>query len=691
MMKFKLHPPFKPKGDQPTAIEKLNDGLKKGLRCQTLLGVTGSGKTFTIANLIAKIQKPTLIISHNKVLAAQLYSEFKEFFPKNAVHYFVSYYDYFQPEAYLPQTDTYIEKDAKINEEIERLRHAATHSLLTRNDVIVIASVSCIYNIGSPEDYQDLQVTIKKGEKRILSEVLRQLTSLQYERNDFDFARGRIRLRGDTLEIFPAHEQATYKIRFYGNTIEKITKHDYLTGDKIDQLNEISIYPAKHFLTPYSRNELAISEIKEDLKRQIAKFKKEGKELFAERLKSRTNFDLEMIKETGYCNGMENYSRYFDRRKPGQPPYTLIDYFRANSEKKRFPNKVRGSYFPRDFLLVVDESHMTLPQIRGMYFGDRARKQNLVSFGFRLPSCLDNRPLKYQEFEKKINPVSPGQSRLGRSEAGASQGGQIIYMSATPAKEEYQKSQKVVEQIIRPTGLVDPEIEVRPTENQIDNLISEIKMRVTKGQRTLVTTLTIRMAEELTEYLAELNIKVAYLHHQIDTLERPEILRDLRLGKYDAIIGVNLLREGLDLPEVSLVAILDADKESFLRSDMALVQTIGRAARHLEGKVIMYADSVSSSMERAIKETERRRKIQAEYNKKHQITPKSIKKAILETLAFDKTAREEKEKFDIGKIPAEERSRLVLELTAQMELAAKNLEFEKAAKLRDEINRLKMS
>ncbi|MCX6806868.1 MAG: excinuclease ABC subunit UvrB [Candidatus Berkelbacteria bacterium] len=653
-MNFKLVSQYKPKGDQPQAISRLVKGLAKGKKYQTLLGVTGSGKTFTIANIIQKIQKPTLIISHNKVLAAQLCSEFKEFFPQNAVHYFVSYYDYYQPEAYLPQTDTYIEKDASINQEIDRLRHAATHSLLTRNDVIIVASVSCIYNIGSPDDYQKLHINIKRGETKILNHLIRQLTNLQYERNDFDFFRGRMRLKGDTLEIFPPYEDFTYRIEFFGNKIEKISQISEITGEKIVEIEEIEIYPAKHFITPTNKIELAINEIKEDLRKRVGQLQKEDKKLFAERLKSRTNFDIEMMKETGYCNGIENYSRYFDQRKPGEPAFTLIDFF------------------PKDLLIVADESHITLPQIRGMYSGDRARKETLVNYGFRLPSCLDNRPLKYPEFEKKID--------------------SIIYMSATPSLEELNKSKQVVEQIIRPTGLVDPEIEIRKTDGQINNLVSEIKKRVSNKQRVLLTTLTIRMAEELTDYLSNLGIKVAYLHHKIDTLERPEILRDLRLGIYDVVVGINLLREGLDLPEVSLVAILDADKESFLRSDTSLIQIIGRAARHVEGKVIMYADNISSSMKRAISETSRRRKIQTEYNKKHGITPQTIKKAIMAVLAPSRTKMQrdlEAEQFPISKIPPEERKRLVIELTDQMNIAAQNLEFEKAAMLRDQITKLK--
>ena len=650
-MKFKLKSPYTPKGDQPKAIAKLTQGLKKGYKDQVLLGVTGSGKTFTIASLIEKIQKPTLVISHNKTLAAQLYSEFKEFFPKNAIHYFVSYYDYYQPEAYIPQTDTYIEKDATINEEIDHLRHAATRSLLTQDDVIVVASVSCIYNIGSPSAYQTLAVRIKKGETKLISHLLRQLSAIQYERQDFDFFRGRMRLKGDTLEIFPSYSETSIKIEFYNNKIERITEIGALPGEKIRELNEVEIYPAKHFVTPKNEQDLAISEIREDLQKRLFELKKQGKELFAERLKNRTNFDLEMIRETGYCTGIENYSRYFDRRKPGEPAYTLLDYFSSN------------------FLLVIDESHMTLPQIRGMYEGDKARKQNLVDFGFRLPSCMDNRPLKYREFE-----------------ALREKNAKTIYLSATPQKEEINKSRQIVELVNRPTGLIDPEIEVRKTQGQIQDLISEIKKRVEKGQRALITALTIRMAEELTEYLAEQGIKVAYLHHQIDTLERPEILRDLRLGKYDCVVGVNLLREGIDLPEVSLVTILDAEKESFLRSGSALVQNIGRAARHIEGKVIMYADSISGSMKKAIEETERRRKIQLQYNEKHHITPSSIKKAVRDLFAISKKSKELE--FDVSKIPQDERKRLIKELTNQMELAAKNLEFEKAAELRDQIKKL---
>jgi len=651
-MKFKLHAPYQPKGDQPKAIRQLSQGLKKGFRHQTLLGVTGSGKTFTIASVIAKIQKPTLVISHNKVLAAQLASEFKEFFPENAVHYFVSYYDYYQPEAYIPQADTYIEKDTLINKEIERLRHEATHSLLTRPDVIIVASVSCIYNIGSPEDYQNLCLWLKRGEKRLLPHLLRQLTALQYERNDFDFARGRLRLKGDTLEIFPPYGNLVLRIEFFGDEIERMRGLDAITGQVKEEYETLPIYPAKHFVTPKDRLELAVAEIKEDLEKAVQKFKQEGKELFAERLKHRTNFDLEMLLQTGYCHGIENYSRYFDRRQPGQPPYTLIDYF------------------PKDYLLVIDESHISLPQIRGMYYGDRRRKETLVEFGFRLPSCLDNRPLKYGEFKEKVN--------------------QVIYLSATPAEEELKKSAQVVEQIIRPTGLLDPEIEVKKTEGQMPDLISEIKKRVAKKQRVLVTTLTIRMAEELTEYLAEQGVKVAYLHHQIDTLERPEILRDLRRGVYDVVVGINLLREGLDLPEVSLVAILDADKESFLRSESSLIQVMGRAARHLEGKVIMYADTISGSMQKAIVETERRRKIQMAYNKKHHITPSSIKKAITQMLPPTKPKPKIPE-VDLHLVPPTEINRLIKELTDQMNLAAQNLEFEEAAVLRDQIFQLKRS
>jgi len=648
-MRFKLVSPYQPKGDQPKAISQLVLGLNQKYQRQTLLGVTGSGKTFTIANVIQKIQKPTLIISHNKVLAAQLASEFRNFFPENSVNYFVSYYDYYQPEAYIPQTDTYIEKDTSINQEIERLRHETTHALLTRRDVIVVASVSCIYNLGSPSNYKTLQIELKRGQKKLFKHLLLQLTALSYERNDLNFSRGKIRLKGDVLEIFPPYGNYTYKIEFLGNVIERISQIDALTGELVKELKEVAIYPAKHFLVPQDLMKLAISEIQEDLEKRIWELKKEGKDLYAERLKTRTNFDIEMLLETGYCNGIENYSRYFDRRKPGEPPYTLLDYY------------------PSDFLLVIDESHISLPQIRGMFLGDRARKKTLIEFGFRLSSCLDNRPLTFKEFEQKIN--------------------QVIYMSATPGQEEISKSQQVVEQIIRPTGLTDPQIQVRKTEGQIKDLVLEIKKRAAKGQRTLVTTLTISMAEELADYLTEQGLKVAYLHHRIDTLERPEILRDLRKGVYDVVVGINLLREGLDLPEVSLVAILDADKESFLRSESALIQVMGRAARHIEGMVIMYADTISLSMKNAIAETARRRKIQLEYNKKHRITPSSIQKAISETITPYKPKIEAIEK--IGKIPYEEIDRLIRELTDQMNLAAQNLEFEKAALLRDQISRLK--
>jgi len=652
-MRFQLVSKFKPKGDQPQAINKLIAGLAKKYRDQTLLGVTGSGKTFTMANVIAKTQRPTLIISHNKTLAAQLASEFKEFFPKNAVNYFVSYYDYYQPEAYIARTDTYIEKETQINEEIDRLRHAATSDLLTRNDVIIVASVSCIYNLGAPAAYLDLSVKIKKGETKKRSSFLKQLTAIHYQRNDLDFKRGTFRIKGDVIDIYPASlREEAFRVEFFGNEVEKISLFDPLTSETIQILNEIKIFPASHYVTLPENQEEAMAQIKKDLARRLAEFKKQNKPLEAERLTQRTNFDLEMIKNTGFCSGIENYSRYFDGRKPGQASFTLIDYF------------------PKDLLMFIDESHITVPQIGGMYEGDRSRKKVLIEYGFRLPSALDNRPLKFEEFSQKIN--------------------QVIYTSATPAAYEIQKSKQVVEQLLRPTGLLDPTIEVKPTKNQIDDLIHQIKEKVKKKQRVLVTTLTKRLAEELAEYLREANISVHYLHSEIDTFERLEILRDLRTGKYDVLVGINLLREGLDLPEVTLIAILDADKEGFLRTDTALIQTMGRAARHQEGHIIMYADKITGSMKRAIEETSRRRRYQEKYNKKHNITPKSIQKAIREDrLAGAKRVEEERPKVDIKKIPKEEISHLLYDLESQMNLAAKNLEFEKATALRDEITEIK--
>jgi len=652
MPKFKLKSSFKPTGDQPRAIKKLVAGLDAKKRNQTLLGVTGSGKTFTMANVIQKVQRPTLIISHNKTLAAQLASELQDFFPDNAVNYFVSYYDYYQPEAYIPKSDTYIEKTTSINEEIDRLRHASTHALLSRNDVIIVSSVSCIYGLGSPTEYQRDVVTLTKGETKERSAILHALVNIHYQRNQTDLWRSRFRVSGDALEIFPAYsENSIYQIRFFGNEIEKITEVDLLTQKKIQEHNSVDIYPAKHYLAPEKMMKRGMEQIREDMEKQVAKFKKEDKFVEAQRLEQRTQYDLEMIKEVGYCNGIENYSRYFDGRKAGAPPNTLIDFF------------------PNDFLLFIDESHMTIPQIRGMYFGDRSRKQTLVDFGFRVPGALDNRPLKYEEFAKKIN--------------------QTIFVSATPTDYEKELSKQIVEQVIRPTGLLDPTIEVRPTKNQIDNLLKEIKTRVAKKQRVLITTLTKRMSEDLTDYLKDLNIKVQYLHSEVDTLERLEILRDLRSGEYDVLVGINLLREGLDLPEVSLITILDADKEGYLRSETALVQTMGRAARHVEGHIIMYADKQTGSMKKAITETNRRRKIQEMYNKNNDITPKSIIKTIKASRLAGGKAKKEVTQLSFKDVPKEEMPHLIQDLENQMELAAKNLEFEKATLLRDQITALK--
>ncbi|MDD5039628.1 MAG: excinuclease ABC subunit UvrB [Patescibacteria group bacterium] len=652
-MEFKLQSKFKPTGDQPRAIKQLVAGLNKGYSHQTLLGVTGSGKTFTMANVIQKVQKPTLVISHNKTLAAQLASEFQDFFPENSVNYFVSYYDYYQPEAYIPRTDTYIEKETQLNEEIDRLRHASTTALLSRDDVIIVASVSCIYGLGSPTEYKQDVLKLEKGSSLKRDIILHALVNIRYQRTQSDLWRSKFRVAGDVLEVFPAYsENNFFRIEFYGDTIEKISEVDSLTRKTLATMDAVDIYPAKHYLAPDETMKRALQQIAADLDTQVARLKKENKLLEAQRLDQRTRYDLEMIKEIGYCNGIENYSRYFDGRKPGQPPFTLIDFF------------------PDDFLTIIDESHMSVPQIRGMYFGDRSRKETLVSFGFRLPAALDNRPLKYEEFAKKMK--------------------QTVYTSATPTDYEREMSQQVVEQIIRPTGLLDPTIEVKPTENQIDDLIAEIKARVAKKQRVLVTTLTKRMAEDLTDYLADLEIKVQYLHSEVDTMERLEILRDLRSGAYDVVVGINLLREGLDLPEVSLIAILDADKEGYLRSDTALIQTMGRAARHVEGHIIMYADKVTDSMRRAIHETNRRRTIQRGYNEEHGITPQSITKAIKETrLAGAKAAAPETAKFPLKDIPREEISHLIADLESHMEIAARNLEFEKAAAIRDQLQLLK--
>ena len=651
MAKFQLKSDFGPMGDQPAAIKQLTAGVKDGLKHQALLGVTGSGKTFTMANVIQDVQRPTLVLSHNKTLAAQLYSEFKNFFPDNAVHYFVSYFDYYQPEAYIPRSDVYIEKDSQINEEIDRLRHAATDALLTRKDVIIVASVSCIYGIGSPADYNDLSVDVNRGERRVRDKLLRHLTDIQYARNDMDFHRGTFRVRGDVVDVYPAGEELAYRLEFFGDEMERITQIDPLTGEILKNLDTLRIFPGSHYVTPQDKLKVALGQIERELEERVALFKREGKLLEAQRIEQRTRFDLEMLEETGFVKGIENYSRYLTNREPGEQPATLLDYY------------------PDDFLMLIDESHMTMPQIRGMYNGDRARKEVLVDYGFRLPSALDNRPLTFTEFEKHVN--------------------QAIYVSATPAEYELSRSPQPAQQVIRPTGLLDPPIEVRPIEGQIDDLIAEIRTTVGKHQRVLVTTLTKRMAEDLTEYLQEVNIKVAYLHSDIDTLERTDILRDLRLGVYDVLVGINLLREGLDLPEVSLVAILDADKEGFLRSEQALIQTVGRAARHVEGHVIMYADHVTDSMRRTMEETTRRRGIQEAYNTKHGITPTGISKAIEKGLRPDLPEEAKRAKLDLKKIPKDEYASLIKDLTSQMDLAAANLQFEAAAELRDIITDLK--
>ena len=646
MASFKLHADYKPTGDQPTAIAHLVGGLGRGEKEQTLLGVTGSGKTFTMANIIAQRQAPTLVLAHNKTLAAQLYSEFKAFFPENEVHYFVSYFDYYQPEAYIVSSDTYIEKDSKINDEIDRLRHAATMALLTRRDTIIVASVSCIYGIGSPDDYSDMSITVKAGERRQQDKFIRLLTDIQYQRNDIDFHRGTFRVRGDIVDVFPAGSDVAYRIEFFGDDVDRITRIDPLTGEILGEPGEVTVFPSSHYVTPREKLERAIQGIKQEFDDRMDYFEKHDKLLEAQRLAQRTKYDIEMLEETGFVKGIENYSRYLTNREPGEQPATLLDYF------------------PDDFLLFVDESHMTLPQVRGMYNGDRARKEILVEHGFRLPSALDNRPLTFDEFNRHIH--------------------QAIYVSATPAEYELSRSPEPAQQIIRPTGLIDPEIIVRPTEGQVDDLIAEIRERIAKQQRVLVTTLTKRMAEDLTTYLLDLDIKTAYIHSEVDTLERSDILRDLRAGVYDVLVGINLLREGLDLPEVSLVAILDADKEGFLRSSSALIQIIGRAARHVEGKVLMYADGQTDSMRRAIDETDRRRSIQQAYNAEHGITPTSVAKGLDEGLrAIIPKKEDESPKLDLKKIPKDEYASLVKELSAQMDLASANLEFEKAAELRD--------
>lgn len=638
-------------GDQPSAIAQLTKGLQNGVKEQTLLGVTGSGKTFTMANVIQNIQKPTLVLSHNKTLAAQLYEEFRKFFPNNAVHYFVSYFDYYQPEAYIPRSDTYIEKDSQINEEIDRLRHAATDALLSRRDVIIVASVSCIYGIGSVEDYGDMSIIVSRGERRVRDKFLRQLTDIQYQRNDIDFHRGTFRVRGDVVDVYPAGEEVAYRIDFFGDDIDRITKIDPLTGEILANLDTFRIFPGSHYVTPQDKLKVALGMIEQELEQRLHYFNQNNMLLEAQRLKQRTQFDLEMLQETGFVKGIENYSRYLTNREPGDQPATLLDYY------------------PDDFLMFIDESHMTIPQVRGMYNGDRARKEVLVDHGFRLPSALDNRPLTFTEFEKHVN--------------------KVVYVSATPAQYELSRSPEPAQQVIRPTGLLDPPIDVRPIEGQIDDLIAEIRDTIDKQQRALVTTLTKRMAEDLTEYLQEINIKVTYLHSDVDTLDRTDILRDLRLGTYDVVVGINLLREGLDLPEVSLVAILDADKEGFLRSEEALIQTVGRAARHVEGRVIMYADRITGSMQRTLDETQRRRKIQETYNQEHGITPTGISKSIEKGMRPDLPEEAKRAKLDLKKIPKDEYKHLLKDLSAQMDMASKNLEFEKAAELRDIIADIK--
>jgi len=650
--KFKLYSDYKPTGDQPKAIKGLVNGLEKNVREQTLLGVTGSGKTFTMANIIVNRQVPTLILAHNKTLAAQLYGEFKSFFPDNEVHYFVSYFDYYQPEAYIASSDTYIEKDSKINDEIDRLRHAATSALLTRRDTIIVASVSCIYGIGSPEDYANMAIIVKKGEKRQRDRLLRLLTDTQYHRNDVDFQRGTFRVRGDIIDIFPAGNADACRIELFGDFVDRISIINPLTGEIISNPSEYTIFPNSHYVAPKEKLARAIEGIKQEFSDRIKWFEEQGKLLEAQRLSQRTKFDIEMLEETGFVKGIENYSRYLTNREKGQQPATLMDYFSD------------------DFLLIIDESHMTIPQIRGMYNGDRSRKETLVEHGFRLPSALDNRPLTFDEFNSHIN--------------------QVIYVSATPSEYELSHSPKPVEQLIRPTGLTEPEIIIKPAKNQVDDLLDEIRNNIKLGNRVLVTTLTKRMAEELSFYLEDLGIKTAYIHSEIDTLERGDILRDLRSGVYDVLVGINLLREGLDLPEVSLVAIMDADKEGFLRSEGALIQTSGRAARHVNGKVIMYADNVTGSMDRAIKEMNRRRKIQTDYNKLHGITPTSIIRDVGEGLRAIIPKKEKGQNLiNLSKIPVDEYPGLIRDLSSQMELASANLEFEKAAELRDLIAEIK--
>lgn len=650
MDKFILHSQYSPMGDQPQAIDELVDGVERGFNEQTLLGVTGSGKTFTMANVIARLNRPTLVLAHNKTLAAQLCSEFREFFPENAVEYFVSYYDYYQPEAYIPSTDTYIEKDSAINDEIDKLRHSATSALSERRDVIIVASVSCIYSLGDPIDYRNMVISLRPGMQKNRDDVINKLVEIQYERNDINFIRNKFRVRGDVLEVFPAQSsENAIRIEFFGDEVERISEINALTGEVKGVLSHTAIYPASHYVVSQEKMERSIKEIYEEMTRCVAQFEKEGKLLEAQRIKQRTEYDIEMLRETGFCKGIENYSRIMSGREPGSAPFTLLDYF------------------PEDFLLFVDESHVTIPQVRGMYGGDRSRKDTLVQFGFRLPSAYDNRPLTFDEFYSKV--------------------GQKIFVSATPGDFEKEKSSRVVEQLIRPTGLVDPVISVRPTDGQIDDIISEINVRVERKERVLLTTLTKKMAEDMTDYLENLGIKVRYMHHDVDTIERMEIIRDLRLGEFDVLVGINLLREGLDIPEVSLVIILDADKEGFLRSETSLIQTIGRAARNAGGEVIMYADSVTPSMERAIVETERRRKKQIAYNEEHGIVPRTIIKGVRDVIEI--TSKKDNSDKPIKKMSKKEREAMIVRLTAEMKAAAKILEFEHAAYLRDKINKLR--
>ncbi len=651
-MKFVIKSDMKPQGDQPQAIEQLSEGIRKGKKDQTLLGITGSGKTFTMANVIERVQKPTLVLAHNKTLAAQLCNEFREMFPDNAVEYFVSYYDYYQPEAYVPSSDTYIEKDASINDEIDKLRHSATSALFERRDVIVVSSVSCIYGLGNPKEYRDLTLSLRPGMVKDRNEVLKKLVDIQYERNDVNFIRGTFRVRGDVVEIFPANSsERAIRVEFFGDEIDRITEIDTVTGEILGYLSHAAIFPASHYASSREHIENAIGSIEKDLEEQVARFREQDKLLEAQRLLQRTNFDIEMMREIGYCNGIENYSRYMDGRSPGEPPYTLLDYF------------------PKDFLLFADESHVTLPQVRAMYAGDRSRKETLVDYGFRLPAAFDNRPLKFEEFCSKLN--------------------QAIFVSATPGPYELQMSSGVVEQIIRPTGLVDPEVRVMPVEGQIDHLLGEIRKRAERKERVLITTLTKKMAESLTDFLKEMNVKVRYLHSDVKTIERMEIIRDLRKGVFDVLVGINLLREGLDLPEVSLVAILDADKEGFLRSQTSLIQTIGRAARNTAGTVIMYADRITDSMRYAIDETNRRRKMQMDYNRQHGITPRTIKKSIHDTIEVTKAA-EAHSAYGIKKdMTALDREKLIRKLEKEMKAAAAALEFETAARLRDQIMELR--